>query len=163
MTLYSEAIVRADEYAATRSLSIQEQLGGGIQGVVYSTTNRTAIKSLIRSSAYERERDVYLRLRENEIEKMADFWVPRLLDYDDRLQVIEMQIVSPPFTLDFASAYLDEPPPYAGTKEIMRQWESEKRAQFEDRWPIVKSLMSDFRRIGIHLADVKPGNITFAN
>ena len=73
-----------------------------------------------------------------------------------------MQIVSPPYVLDFASAYLDEYPPYADSEEIMSQWEQDKREQFEDQWPKIKQVISAFRGIGIHLADLKPGNIMFA-
>ncbi len=31
-----------------------------------------------------------------------------------------------------------------------------------DRWPIVDNVMAHFARMGIYLADVKPGNVTFA-
>ena len=43
----------------------------------------------------------------------------------------------------------------------MKIWEEEKLEQFEGRWPIVRGLMAEFRRFGIYLADVKPGNIMF--
>lgn len=32
----------------------------------------------------------------------------------------------------------------------------------EERWPIVQNIMAHFARMRIYLADVKPGNITFA-
>jgi hypothetical protein len=38
---------------------------------------------------------------------VAGFAVPQLIHHDDRLWVVEMGIVSPPFVLDFAGAYLD--------------------------------------------------------
>ena len=31
-----------------------------------------------------------------------------------------------------------------------------------ERWTIVQKIMAHFARMGIYLADVKPGNITFA-
>jgi hypothetical protein len=71
--MYSEAIPRAEEYARRRNLSIEKQLGGGIQGVVYSTHEGTAVKALIRPEFYTRERDVYLRLKHRGIEKIAGF------------------------------------------------------------------------------------------
>jgi hypothetical protein len=41
--------------------------------------------------------------------------------------VIEMTIVSRPFVLDFAGAYLDSPPEFSA--EIWSEWEAEKRDQ----------------------------------
>lgn len=161
MTLYSDAIRRAEEYTKRRKLSIEKQLGGGIQGVVFSTNKGTAIKALRQVEFYERERDVYLRLKEESVDSVAGFWVPRIIDFHDELLTIEMQIVSPPYVLDFASAYLDEFPPYENSEEIMAQWESDKQEQFEDKWPVVKQIIFGFRQYGIYLADVKPGNIVF--
>lgn len=104
---------------------------------------------------------MYRRLKKRGVASIAGFWVPKLVNFHDELLIIEMQIVSPPFVLDFASAYLDELPSYADSEEIMTEWESEKREQFEDRWAVVKQVISGFRQYGIYLADVKPGNIEF--
>ncbi len=73
-----------------------------------------------------------------------------------------MEIVSPPFVLDFAGAYLDQRPDYPD--DVLEEWMEDKRLQFGDeRWDIVQSIMAAFRGFGIHLADVKPGNIMFAD
>ncbi len=142
---------------------MKKEIGGGTQGVVLATTNGTAIKALNDTVCYMRERNIYLRLQECDIGKIGEFNVPRLVSYHDELLVIEMQIVLAPYVLDFASAYLDSEPPYLDDPQIMAEWEREKREQFEDRWPEVKSMMSDFKALGIHLADVKPGNVMFAD
>jgi hypothetical protein len=160
--MYSDANVRATEYARRRNLSIEKQLGSGIQGVVFSTHDGTAIKALIRSEFYARERNAYLRLRTLGIGKIAGFNVPHLFDFHDELLVIEMQIVTPPYVVDFASAYLDSPPPYANDPEIMGTWEEDKREQFEKQWPTVRRVMAAFQSHGIYLSDIKPGNIEFA-
>jgi len=73
-----------------------------------------------------------------------------------------MGIVSPPFVLDFAGAYLDARPNYPD--EVMLEWRAEKREQFgTHRWSVVQSIMASLARYGIYLADVKPGNITFVD
>lgn len=161
MTDYSNALSRAEEYAKRRKLSIEKQLGSGIQGIVFSTDKGTAIKALNRSEFYQSERNVYLRLEENNVDSIEGFWVPRLLNSHDELLIVEMQIVTPPYVLDFASAYLDELPPYANDEKIMSEWEESKKEQFGDRWETVQDVISGFRRLGIYLADVKPGNIEF--
>ena len=87
---------------------------------------------------YQRERDVYLRLRSQSIVEVAGFAVPQLIHHDDRLWVVEMGIVSPPFVLDFAGAYLDRRPDYPD--DVMEEWQAEKLEQFgEERWQIVQS------------------------
>ncbi len=116
----------------------------------------------MRKEFYLRERNVYRRLMDQGIERISGFWVPKLVDCHDELLVIEMQIVSPPYVLDFASAYLDETPLYCEDKEMMAAWQAERRELFGDRWPEVLALMAEFRRLGIYLMDPKPGNIMFA-
>lgn len=70
-----------------------------------------------------------------------------------------MEIVAPPFVLDFAGAYLDDRPNFPA--DVMWDWRREKSAQFGDDWPRVQSIMAELAGHGVHLADVKPGNITF--
>jgi len=160
---FSDESLRAKEYARRSGLSIVKQLGSGTQGIVFSTNCDTAVKALIREDHYIRERNVYRRLQERKVERVGQFWVPQLTQADDELLVIEMEVVRPPFVLDFASAYLDESPPYVNEPEVMARWESEKREQFESRWPEVKRMMRGFLAYGIYLPDVKPGNVMFAD
>ena len=82
-----------------------------------------------------------------------------LLRYNDELWVIEMTIVSRPFVLDFAGAYLDCTPQFSD--EIWREWESEKRDQFENRWPKVQAVLAALEAIGIFIVDVSPSNVAF--
>ncbi len=97
---------------------------------------------------------------QRQVTDVNGFAVPALLWADDAQWVIEMEIVSPPFVLDFASAYLDEQPDYP--EDVMQRWVDEKAEQFgADRWSIVESVMAKFGGMGIYLADVKPGNISF--
>ena len=150
---------RAKQYAERYDRVLQQELGFGYDGIVFSTNFQSAIKALRYQPLYERERDIYVRLQENGVSRIAGFKVPKLMRADDELWVIEMEIVSPPFVLDFAGAYLDRAPDFPD--EVMAEWRAEKREQFGTNWPIVQDVMREFRKLGIHLADVKPGNITF--
>jgi len=161
--MYSEAIPRAEEYARRRSLSIEKQLGGGTQGVVFWTDKGTAIKALTREDFYRKERDAYRRLKSLNVNRVCGFWVPRLFDFHDELWVVEMEVVKPPYVLDFASAYLDSKPSYLSEPEVMEQWEEAKREEFEGRWPIVRGVIAAFQGYGIYLPDIRPGNIMFAD
>jgi hypothetical protein len=72
-----------------------------------------------------------------------------------------MEVVTRPFVLDFAGAYLDTRPDY--TEEVLADWRAEKQEQFGERWPEVQSILWSLERYGIYLSDVTPGNVAFAD
>lgn len=159
LEMYSDCLKRIEAFMERYDLVRKEELGYGVDGIVYSTPDQSAVKSFRHLGHYQKERDVYLRLQENDIQKIEGFNIPQLVRHDDELWVIEMEIVQPPFVLDFAGAYLDERPPF--TEEQWAEWEADKRELFEDKWPQVQSVMASFRRYGVYLNDVKYGNIEF--
>ena len=85
--------------------------------------------------------------------------VPQLVNFDDRLLVIEMTIVSLPFVLGFGGAYLDRPADY--TPEVWADWRAMKSEAFESNWPAVQTILAEFESYGIFIADVNPANIQF--
>lgn len=134
-------------------------MGRGYDGIVFATDQQTAIKGLRYEALYQRERDDYRRLEENGIESVQGCHVPRMIRCDDDRWIAEMELVEPPFVLDFAGAYLDQKPDFP--KSVMARWQREKRQQLGANWDRVQSIMATLRRYGIYLADVKPGNISF--
>src|SRR5258706_15218578 len=105
----------AQTYASRHNLRLAERLGHGIHGIVYAAERNiepgnVAIKVHRSRDIHERERGVYLRLRQACLVEILGFNVPKLIRFDDELLAIEMSIVSRPFVLDFAGAYLDQPP-----------------------------------------------------
>jgi hypothetical protein len=150
---------RAQRYAAERTLVLVERLGFGVHGIVFATSRKSAIKVHAQEAAFRRERAVYLRLQEHGVEDVRGFSVPELIEFDDALWVIEMGIVTPPFLLDFASAYLDDPPAFS--PEILADWEAEKREQFETLWPEVQTVLRALEGFGIYQTDVSPNNVRF--
>ena len=72
-----------------------------------------------------------------------------------------MSIVTWPFVLDFAGAYLDHRPQFP--EEAWAEWELNKREQFGDGWKTVLSIMDAFEELGIYLVDISPSNIRFAD
>ncbi len=149
---------RMQQYAADRRRIVLASLGAGYDGQVFSTNTETAIKVFCYEKLYLRERDVYLRLLEHDVFEVCGCRIPQLVDIDDTLMIIEMEIVKPPFVLDFAGAYLDQLPDFP--EDVMQDWLDAKEEQFEDDWPLVQSIMATLSGYGVHLADVKPGNIT---
>src|SRR4026207_1339587 len=70
------------------------------------------------------------------------FHVPQLIRADDDLWVIEMTIVTRPFVLDFAGAYLNSRPEFSEETWWSGKPKSEK--QFVERWRTVLRVMSVF-------------------
>jgi hypothetical protein len=40
-------------------------------------------------------------------------------------------------------------------------WETQKREQFGERWPVVQSVLAALEELDIHMIDVSPSNIAF--
>jgi len=122
---------------------------------------KSAIKVHVRERCYCRERDVYKRLMECELTDIRGCAVPEMLHYDDNLWVIEMTIVSRPFVLDFAGAYLDQPPDFS--EEVLAEWRAEKQEQFGPRWAEVQAILRFLEGCGVFMEDVNLGNISFGD
>ncbi len=132
-----------------------------MDGAVWETNRKTAVKVLERQTNYDLELECYRRFQAAEVDSINGFWVPRLVGFDDSLLVIEMEIVAPPFIIDFAKVRLDRP--YDFSEEVIADWNESGQELFEERWPQVKSLLWALERFGIYYMDAKPGNIMFAN
>jgi hypothetical protein len=158
------AIKNAGAYATRHELRLGERLGFGIHGSVHVVEHKikrdkSAIKSHRATEFYLRERAVYERLSGAGVSDILGFHVPQFIRADDDLQVIEMTIVTRPFVLDFAGAYVGAPPEFS--EDIWAEWEAEKREQFGPRWTAVRAVMNAFEGLGIYLVDVSPNNIAF--
>jgi RIO-like serine/threonine protein kinase len=94
-------------YAERNQLKIVKRLGFGIHGSVFAAdypNGRTvAIKHHAEGDPFYREFEVYSRLHELKVKEVHGFIVPRLLNVDEDLRILEMTIVSRPFILDWWS------------------------------------------------------------
>ena len=99
----------ADQYAEAKVIEVfvTLPLGYGTDGNVYPTNRNSAVKALKLEKTYLCERNCYQRLAERGVERIEGLSVPRLIDFDDGLLVVEIEIVQPPYVLDFGKAYLD--------------------------------------------------------
>jgi hypothetical protein len=166
MTPQPELLARARLHAARRPLELREQLGRGVHGMVMVgqsqvKRDRSAIKVHEHNNAYRRERNVYLRLQEHRVKKLRGCRVPQLLGFDDELWIINMTVVKRPFALDFAGAFLDQPPEFG--EDVLADWHAEKQEQFGPHWPEVQAILGVLEGYGIFMVDVNPGNISFGD
>jgi hypothetical protein len=158
------AIENARAYAARHGLQLVERLGYGIHGSVHVVEGKvkgrqSAIKAHRTMEFYRRELAAYERLTRAEVTEVLGFHVPQFIRADEELEVIEMTIVTRPFVLDFAGAYVGTRPDFP--EEVWAEWEAEKQEQFGTRWTVVRSVMNAFEDLGIHLVDVSPNNVAF--
>ena len=157
---------RVEEFALRKGLVIHRPLGSGVHGSVFAAEShleggQVALKGFEHERWFRQERDVYLRLLDRGIFEVCGCHIPELLDFDDRLWVIEMTIVTRPFVPDFAGAYLDHAPAFSD--EVLADWHAEKREQFETRGSDVLRILAALQMQGIHMIDVNPGNISFGD
>jgi hypothetical protein len=154
------------QYATRHGLSLGDELGHGVHGIVFATESQprkdvaavhSAIKVHEREADYCRERDIYLRLKQHAVTMIRGCNVPQLLRYDDELRIIEMTVVSRPFVLDFAGAYLDAAPDFS--EEVLADWYVEKEEQFGEHWPTVQAILRHLETYGIYVGDVSPNNV----
>ena len=155
-------LLNARTYAAQHRLQLAQRLGFGIHGIILVAEDnlkagKTAVKAHRAVEPYLRERAAYERLRAARVTEFLGFHVPQLIRIDDALRVIEMTIVTRPFVLDFAGAWLDAAPDFPD--EIWAEWEAEKRDQFEGRWPAVQAILAALEALDIYMVDVSPSNI----
>jgi hypothetical protein len=157
-------IKNARAYAARHELLLVERLGFGIHGSVHVVEHKvkedkSAIKAHRATEFFLRERAAYELLSKAGVTEVLGFHVPQFIRADAGLQVIEMTIVTRPFLVDFAGAYIGAPPEFP--EETWAEWESEKQDQFGARWTTVRAVMGQLESLGIHLVDVTPSNVAF--
>ncbi len=139
-------------------------LGSGVQGMVFvfvanGQNDRYAVKVHRHREPYDRECAVYHRLRERGVAQEQGFHVPRFLRSNDEWMAIEMTIVTKPYVLDFAGAYLDGRPEFS--EDTWAEWEERRREDCGERWTSVQGILREFEGIGVFMLDPSPGNIAF--
>jgi hypothetical protein len=159
LELKDRAIRYAEQYSI--GLDLQTPLGHGTDGSVWKSSRRSAIKALVHANNYIQERECYQRFTAAGITELLGFSIPRLLAFNDELQIIEMTLVKAPFILDFAKAYIDTQPDFS--QEVWQEWDEQGRELFETRWNDVRKLISALRQFGIYYLDAKPGKSSSRN
>ena len=170
MSINDDLVRRALEYTQRHRQVLGDRLGSGVHGIVFVTESqpenavsvvRSAIKVHDRQPYYVRERDVYQRLKEHGVTTIRGCHVPQLLHADDELWVLAMTVVTRPFVLDFAGAFLDHPPDF--DEAVLADWHAEKQEQFSPRWPEVQAILRELEGFGVFMLDVNPGNVAFGD
>jgi hypothetical protein len=159
MTLDPMLMERARTYAANAGLLLNNFLGGGTDGNVWQSSRNTAVKALQLQKNFDMELGCYQRLKDHGWVKIGPCTVPRLVDWDAGLLIIEMEMVTPPYILDFGKAYLDSAPEHS--EETWRDHEAAQREIWGDHYGDVQAILWRLESIGIYYRDPNPRNIVF--
>lgn len=152
-----ELVELARRYAKREALSSElKLLGFGDDGTVWQTDRYTVLKAFRRYSNYSHELECYRRLTDASVHKIREFNVPKLLNFDDELLLIEIGFVNPPYILDFGKAYLLDP--QWGDEQIA-EWNERMDFWWGDKVKQVRLALFALRRFGIWYYDAKPGNV----
>ncbi len=153
-----------EEYQSRYEVQFIDKLGEGKDGRVMKTDLASAVKFVHDASIYRRERYAYFILQSTGVDQVGEFQIPKLIRYDDELLAIEMTIVSPPFMLDFASAYTEEEYERLDFPEdVLAERAAHWLEIYGERWPIVQAACGEFTdATGLVLLDLNPNNIRFA-
>lgn len=152
---HATSLAAAQRYFKTHT--VLRRLGWGISGFVYlSPDSRTAVKVHRHNEPFERELDVYRRLRRLRITRLHGLTVPRLRGYSNQLKLIRMDFVAPPFLLDFAGVHLD-PPDFEA--ETMQQWHERIVEYFGPNSHIIYDIYNSLAQHGLYYLDFRPSNV----
>jgi hypothetical protein len=162
-------VKNAQIYAERHQILLAARLGSGFHGIIFNAvgnlkagqSGRTAIKVHQYPEPFRRELAVYQRLASIQVHEILGFNVPQMLNHDLALQILEMTVVERPFVLDFAGAYLDLYPEFSD--EVWEEWERDMIEKFGFRWPHARRILAALEEFDIHMIDVNPGNIGFAD
>jgi hypothetical protein len=132
-------------------------LGSGMGGVVFLAPDlRSAIKVHHHPEGFETEVEAYKRLKKARITKVRGLTIPRMRAHATDLLLIRMDVVRPPFLLDFAGA-LFHPPDF--DTDAIAGWHANLEFLFGRNVSIVYDVYHLLSRHGIYYMDFRPSNI----
>lgn len=133
-------------------------LGGGMSGYVFmSPIDRLqAIKVHRDKEKYAIEVEAYHRLMSAEVTKLHGLTIPRLIDARPDLLIITMEIVSPPFLLDFAGVQFVEPD---FNDEVLADWQQRIVDMFGVHAEIANAVYTSLAELDIYYLDFRPSNL----
>ncbi len=122
-----------------------------------------AVKFFYDRTQFLRELEVYRVLLDLKVTHVLGHAVPELRRWDSQLQAIEINVVRPPFLLDFAAARrFEEVPDFEDY--VWEEHHERMKDKFGPRWQDVMLVADAFERLtGYALLDLHPGNIRFGN
>ena len=133
------------------------QLGWGISGYVYLSPDLdSAVKVHRRKESFVCELEAYQRLRQLRITQLHGLTIPKLRDFRDQLNLIQMDFVNAPYLVDFAGVRFD-PPDFPS--DTMQSWHDSISELFGPNAWIAYAVYNSLARHGLYYMDFRPSNL----
>jgi hypothetical protein len=136
-----------------------KRLGWGIGGFVYlSPDSLTAVKVHTTDEGFQRERDVYVRLRKLRMTQLHGLTIPRLIAVEGDIRLIQMDFVSAPFLLDFAGVRYQRPEVEFDAERI-QYWHETIVERYGPNASIAYAVHHSLAQHGLYYMDFRPSNM----
>ena len=112
---YPDEYRRLQAYSQRKRIGLLSRLGWGMDGFVYSTTQRSAVKARRQIGTFDKGLRVFQKLAEHPEHAFAGFNVPKLLDFHPELLVIEVELVIAPSLWTLPEQRLESDPQHSLT------------------------------------------------
>ncbi len=134
-------------------------LGAGVSGFVFAAPDyQTAVKVHTTAESYKTEVRAYKVLNQFQVNSVLGLTVPRLRSRSDWRHLIRMDLVSPPFLLDFAGVRFTDP---QFTDDVMNDVHAGIRAKFGRNADLAYAVQYELRKLGMYYLDLRPSNVNF--
>lgn len=153
--LRSKAMCAAQSFIGTTN--VLEILGWGVSGFVFLSSDlRTAIKVHHNPDGFHTEVKAYKMLRRHRITRIGGITIPKLHKEDFDRQLIQIDLVKPPYLLDFAGVRFSDPkfPP-----ETVRQIDEDIQLRFGRNAAFAYAVQHRLLQIGMYYLDLRPSNL----
>lgn len=144
----------AQEYCGSKSPL--ERLGWGIGGFVYLSPKPGRVVKVHHGHHFGVELEVYRRLRRLRLTRLHGLNIPRLLNFSEERQLLEMDFVNTPFLLDFAGV-LFSPPDF--NDDAMQKWHKDIEEAYGPNAHIAYAVYRFLEKHGMYYMDFRVSNM----
>lgn len=132
------------------------RIGWGVSGFVFRTADRRVLKLHKRQEGFDTEVRAYQMLRRRGMVRVNGLNIPTLYGKREVERIVLMDLVQPPFLLDFAGVHF-RPPDFE--ESVVEYQHGQVRQWYGPNAHIVYAACESLKKIGIYYTDIRTSNI----
>ena len=141
----------------TRGREKLQTLGWGVSGFVFLSPDlQTAVKVHKHPEQFDTELAAYQRLRYLGITELNGLTIPMLRGFDESRRIIAMDVVRPPYLLDFAGVRFEAPD---FSEDVMASWHENIVELFGGNAQFVHEVYHALAAYELYYLDFRPSNL----
>ncbi len=153
--LRPKALAKAQSFIGTTE--VLRELGWGVSGIVFMAPDlTTAIKVHHRRESFQNEARAYRLLRSHRVTSMMGITIPKLRYADEERMLIAIDIVRPPFLLDFAGVQFVDP---GFSEQTIIENREDVELRFGRNAHLAFAVQHALLQFGIYYLDLRRGNL----